>query len=80
MFWPSPRRVRLCPLIPGHPDSAEGEGWLIGFVIDSTRQTTDLVILDTRNFEGAPLASIHLPHRVPPGFHGNWVPSSGGAA
>jgi 8'-apo-carotenoid 13,14-cleaving dioxygenase len=36
-------------------------------------QTTDFVILDARNFTGAPTATIHLPHRVPPGFHGNWV-------
>ena len=25
------------------------------------------------SFTGEPVASIHLPHRIPPGFHGNWV-------
>jgi 8'-apo-carotenoid 13,14-cleaving dioxygenase len=29
--------------------------------------------LDAANFEGAPQAVIHIPHRIPPGFHGNWV-------
>jgi carotenoid cleavage dioxygenase len=57
------------------PDSGEGVGWLIGLVIDMTTQTTDLVILDTERFEADPVASIRIPHRVPPGFHGNWIPS-----
>jgi carotenoid cleavage dioxygenase-like enzyme len=60
--------------VPAHEAAAEDEGWLIGLVIDAAARTTDLVILDARNFEGAPQASIRLPHIVPPGFHGNWVP------
>jgi carotenoid cleavage dioxygenase len=26
--------------------------------------------------EEPPIAQIHLPQRVPDGFHGNWVPDS----
>ncbi len=59
--------------VPAHADAAEDEGWLIGFVINAGDQTTDLVILDARDFAGAPMASVHIPHRIPPGFHGNWV-------
>ena len=59
--------------VPAHAQAEEDEGWLIGFVIDAKAQTTDLVILDARNFEGAPQASIRIPHIVPPGFHGNWL-------
>lgn len=62
--------------VPAHPQAGEDEGWLIGLVIDADAETTDLVILDARNFEGAPEASIRIPHRVPPGFHGNWVESA----
>ena len=58
---------------PRTPDAAEGDGWLIGLVIDMGAQTTDLVILDATDFEGPPVARVHLPHRVPPGFHGNWI-------
>jgi 8'-apo-carotenoid 13,14-cleaving dioxygenase len=54
---------------------AEDDGWLMGYVIDTNNQTTDLVILDAANFEGAPQASITIPHRIPPGFHGNWMPA-----
>jgi carotenoid cleavage dioxygenase-like enzyme len=60
--------------VPAHAAAAEDEGWLIGLVVDAIDQTTDLVIIDARDFEGAPVASVHLPHRIPPGFHGNWLP------
>jgi carotenoid cleavage dioxygenase-like enzyme len=59
--------------VPAHADAAEDEGWLIGLVIDLNDETSELVILDAANFEGEPLARVKIPHRVPPGFHGNWV-------
>ena len=59
--------------VPGTTTSAEGDGWLIGFVVDMNSETTDLVILDAHRFADAPVATIHLPHRVPPGFHGNFI-------
>ncbi|MEA1675946.1 carotenoid oxygenase family protein [Nitrospirillum sp. BR 11163] len=59
--------------VPTHAEAEEDEGWLIGLVIDAAAKTTDLVILNARDFAGEPQASIRLPHIVPPGFHGNWV-------
>ena len=47
----------------------------MGYVVDMAEETTDLVILDAANFEGAAQAVVHIPHRIPPGFHGNWVPA-----
>ena len=61
--------------VPAAADAPEGEGWLIGLVIDLPHETTDLIILDAMAFERAPVASVRLPHRVPPGFHGNWIPT-----
>jgi carotenoid cleavage dioxygenase len=58
---------------PRSADALEGDGWLIGLVVDLPNETTDLVILDTADFASEPTASIRIPHRVPPGFHGNWV-------
>ena len=60
--------------VPRHAEAAEDEGWLIGLVVDMARQITDLAILDAARFEDAPVATIRIPHRVPPGFHGNWLP------
>jgi carotenoid cleavage dioxygenase-like enzyme len=62
--------------VPRAHDAPEGDGWLVGLVIDLPKETTDLAIIDAQNFESTPVASIRLPHRVPPGFHGNWVPAA----
>ncbi len=58
--------------VPAHADAEEDEGWLLGLVIDTRDEATDLVILDARAFASSALASVRLPHRIPPGFHGNW--------
>ena len=62
--------------VPASADSLEDEGYLIGLVVDLPGETTDLVILDARDFTGSPVASVRLPHRVPPEFHGNWLPAT----
>ena len=60
--------------VPRRPDAAEDEGWLIGLVIDTPTDTTELTILDAQDFEAPPVARVRIPHRVPPGFHGAWIP------
>jgi carotenoid cleavage dioxygenase len=62
--------------VPRSAAAPEGDGWLMGYVIDTPSETTQLVILDALDFEGAPVAAVRIPHRVPPGFHGNWVPDA----
>lgn len=59
--------------VPARDGAAEDEGWLIGLVVNYPAETTDLVILNAQDFEGEPQASVRVPHRVPPGFHGNWI-------
>ena len=59
--------------IPREGGTDEIDGWYMGLVIDTEPETTDLVLLDAANFTGEAVARIHLPHRIPPGFHGNWV-------
>ncbi|WP_194954939.1 8'-apo-carotenoid 13,14-cleaving dioxygenase [Sphingopyxis solisilvae] len=59
--------------VPRGDDGAEDDGWLIGLVVNMDDETTALHILNADDFSGPPQAVVHLPHRVPPGFHGNWV-------
>jgi carotenoid cleavage dioxygenase-like enzyme len=55
---------------------AEDEGWVLSVVFDAARGASDLVILDGTAFTGPPVATVHLPARVPNGFHGSWVPTN----
>src|SRR5690606_30819857 len=59
--------------VPASDDAGEDEGWLLGYVYDAARDASDLVILEAHDF-GREVASVHLPVRVPAGFHGNWIP------
>ena len=62
--------------VPAACDAGEDEGWLMGLVINTADETTEFAILDARSFEAAPVATVRLPHRIPPGFHGNWFPAA----
>ena len=57
------------------PDgTAEDDGWVLVVVTDATTDASDLVVLDARDVAAGPVARVHLPQRVPFGFHGNWFP------
>ncbi|NEA58781.1 dioxygenase [Streptomyces sp. SID13666] len=56
-----------------HPTAAEDDGYTLAYVHNPDRGASDLVILSAQDFTGKPLARIHLPARVPLGFHGSWV-------
>jgi carotenoid cleavage dioxygenase len=58
---------------PSSPDADEDDGVLMGYVYDRSADRSALTILDARTLDD--VASIQLPHRVPAGFHGNWVPT-----
>jgi carotenoid cleavage dioxygenase len=61
--------------VPSMRDAAEDDGVAMGFVYDRSTDRSDLVLLDGRSLET--VATVHLPARVPHGFHGNWVPTEG---
>lgn len=57
--------------VPRSETSAEDDGVLMGYVYDRARDRSDLVLLDAGTLED--VAAVHLPARVPAGFHGNWA-------
>ncbi|MCU1452190.1 MAG: carotenoid cleavage dioxygenase [Acidimicrobiales bacterium] len=70
------RGVGEAVFVPRHDGAAEDDGWLMALVIDLAADRTDLVVLSAQDLAGEPVAVVHLPVRVPIGFHGNWVPSA----
>ena len=70
------RIVGEAVFVPRTPDAAEDDGWYMAFVNDVPNDTTDLVVLDASAPTEGPVATVHLPARVPLGFHGNWIPTA----
>ncbi len=58
----------------GSADSAEDDGILMGYGHHRGRDEGQLLLLDAQTLES--IATVHLPQRVPMGFHGNWAPTA----
>ncbi|HEX6151074.1 carotenoid oxygenase family protein [Nocardioides sp.] len=56
--------------VPAPDGTTEGDGVLMGYVHDRAEGRSHLRLLDAASLED--VASVHLPGRVPAGFHGNW--------
>ena len=61
--------------VPDAPDCPEDRGTLMGYVYDPASDRSDLMLLDSQTLDT--IAAVHLPARVPVGFHGNWCPVMG---
>ena len=59
--------------VPRPGGTAEDDGVLMGYVHDRAEGLSELRVLEAATLED--VASVHLPGRVPAGFHGNWAPA-----
>ncbi len=62
--------------VPAAGATAEDDGYLLSFLFDESTQKSELIIVDASNMAADPVARVHLPVRVPAGFHGSWVGNS----
>ena len=53
--------------------AAEDDGYVFAYVHNPERNASDLVILAAQDFTAEPVARVHLPARIPLGFHGSWL-------
>lgn len=60
--------------MPRPGSSAEDDGWLLVLVFASASERTELAILDAQKLSQGPVATIQLPHHIPPG--GRTFPTS----
>jgi carotenoid cleavage dioxygenase-like enzyme len=62
------------PLFVAEPHGkSEEDGFIFSFVHQLGEPGGTFVILDARHLSGKPLATVHLPRRVPAGLHGSWI-------
>jgi carotenoid cleavage dioxygenase-like enzyme len=59
--------------VPRANAGAENDGWLVSYVYDLREGRSDFVIVNAADISGEAEAIVHLPGRVPLGFHGNWI-------
>jgi carotenoid cleavage dioxygenase len=52
------------------------DGYLLTLAHDRGRGTSYLAILDAADLAADPIAEVHVPVRIPGGFHGTWVPDA----
>ncbi|KAL6355856.1 hypothetical protein LRP88_09439 [Fusarium phalaenopsidis] len=72
-YWPGENCYCQEPaFVPRSDDAPEGDGWVMFVVERRDLNVSNLVIVDTREFE-TPIAVAELPLRVRPQIHGNWV-------
>ncbi|MEV5411824.1 carotenoid oxygenase family protein [Thermopolyspora sp. NPDC052614] len=62
--------------VPAEGAAAEDDGYVLAYVNNPDRGAADLMILSAQDFTGEPVAVVHLPARIPLGFHGSWAPDT----
>jgi carotenoid cleavage dioxygenase len=67
--------VQEAIFVPPHPAAPHGDGYVMQLVDRHALARTDLLILDARQIDGQPVATVKIPIRMPGGLHGNWVPA-----
>ncbi len=55
-------------------DSDEDDGYLITLVTDTKSWKSECQVFDAKDIRQGPIARVHLPQRVPSGFHACWAP------
>ncbi|MBW3129774.1 carotenoid oxygenase family protein [Hymenobacter profundi] len=60
--------------MPGHASPLEDEGHVLYLRFDATSNRTELLVADAATL--ATVARLRLPHHIPLGFHGIWLPAA----
>jgi carotenoid cleavage dioxygenase-like enzyme len=60
--------------IPRSATAAEGEGYIVQVATRAKEMRTDVFLFDALRIDEGPFATIRLPLRLKPGYHGSWAP------
>ena len=59
--------------VPAANAGDEDSGYLLSYIFDQHNKQSELVIVDAATMDNEPVARIHIPARIPAGFHGSWI-------
>ena len=59
--------------VPRSANADEGDGWLLAVLWRARDKRSDLAVFNATDIASGPIALVQLGHRIPDGFHGNWV-------
>lgn len=58
--------------VPRPGGSSDDDGWLLALKWDSRANESALLVMDAGHLADGPVATVHMPARVPGGFHCHW--------
>ena len=64
------------PFCPVENPKSEDDGYLVSFVTDTHDWSSSCHVFRADALADGPICTVHLPHRVPAGFHATWVPGA----
>lgn len=67
------RYASEAPFAPRIGATDEDDGYLVSFVIDENRGTSECILIDCKRFADGPVCRIALPHKISSGTHAHWV-------
>lgn len=67
------RYASEAPFAPRLGATDEDDGYLVSFIIDENRGSSECILIDCKRFEDGPVCRIALPHKISSGTHSHWV-------
>lgn len=61
------------PFAPRIGAKDEDDGYLVSFIIDENRGTSECILVDAKDIEAGPVVRIALPHKISSGTHSVWA-------
>ena len=67
------RYASEAPFAPRIGAIDEDDGYLVSFIIDENRGTSECILIDCKDFAAGPVCRIALPHKISSGTHAHWA-------
>ena len=74
--FPKGTSASEAPFCPRVGSRVEDDGYVVTFVADTTRDTSECQVFDAQHIDAGPIARVRLPERICSGTHACWTAAS----